>query len=73
MTDKFKYPFYIKEADLEGVEEILPILREFYTRYPTGAEVGEALHQLRRELNLIQEVEAKRKKVKQLIDELDDE
>jgi hypothetical protein len=70
---EFKYPFYIKDASPEGVAEILPVLQEFYHRYPTGNEVGEALHQLRRELNLIQEVEAKRKKVKQLIDELDDE
>lgn len=49
----FNYPFYIKEADPAGVGELLPILREFYTRYPTGNEVGEALHQLRRELDLI--------------------
>ena len=70
---EFKYPFYIKEADPEGVAELLPILREFYHRYPTGNEVGEALHQLRRELNLIQEQEEKKRKVKQLIDELDDE
>ena len=70
---EFKYPFYIKEADPEGVAELLPILREFYHRYPTGNEVGEALHQLRRELNLIQEQEEKKRKVKQLVDELDDQ
>ena len=70
---EFKYTFYIKEADPKGTQEALDFLREFYTRYPTGNEVGEALHQLRREFNLIQEVEAKRKKVKQLLDELDDE
>ena len=70
---EFKYPFYIKEADPEGVAELLPILKEFYRRYPTGNEVGEALHQLRRELNLIQEQEEKKRKVKQLVDELDDQ
>ena len=70
---KFKFPFYIKEADPEGVAELLPVLREFYIRYPSGNEVGEALHQLRRELNLIQEREEKRKKVKEMLDELDDE
>ena len=70
---KFNYEFYIKEADPEGVAELLPVLREFYRRYPTGNEVGEALHQLRRELNLIQEREEKRKKVKEMLDELDDE
>jgi hypothetical protein len=69
---KFNYPFYIKEADEEGVAELLPILREFYTRYPSGNEVGEALHQLRRELNLIVEVEAKKKRLKELEDELYD-
>ena len=50
---EFKYPFYIKDADPRGVAEMLPILREFYTRYTSGREVGEALHQLRRELDLI--------------------
>lgn len=75
MTE-FKYPFYVKEANPEGVAELLPILKEFYSRYPTGNEVGEALHQLRREFNLIQEVEEKRKrvaKIQQELDALDDE
>lgn len=49
----FKYPFYIKSADPAGVAEAYIFLQEFYTRYPTGAEVGEALHQVRRELDLI--------------------
>ena len=71
--EDFKYPFYIKDAKPEGVAEALVWLREFYCRYPTGAEWGEAMHQLRRELDLIKEVEQKKKKVKQLIDELDDE
>jgi len=68
---KFNYEFYIKEADPEGVAELLPILREFYTRYPTGNEIAEALHQLRREFNLIQEREEKRQKIKEMLDELD--
>lgn len=68
----FKYPFYIKDAIPEGVAEALVWLREFYTRYPTGAEVGEGLHQLRRELNLIQETEIKKKKIKELEDEIED-
>lgn len=72
MTE-FKYPFYIKDANPEGVAEMLPILREFYTRYPTGNELGEALHQIRRELNLIQEVEAKRKRAQKLKEELGEE
>ena len=70
---EFKYPFYIKEADPEGVAELLPILREFYHRYPSGNEVGEALHQLRRELDLIVEVAEKKKRVRKLIEELGDE
>lgn len=69
----FKYPFYIKDADPKGVTEMLPILREFYTRYPTGNELGEAIHQLRRELDLIVEVETKKRRVKELLDEIDDE
>lgn len=70
---EFKYPFYIKEADPKGTLEALDFLREFYRRYPTGNEVGEALHQLRRELNLVKEVEQKKKKIKEMLDELDDE
>lgn len=72
MTPKFKYDFYIKEANPEGVAELLPILKEFYSRYPTGNEVGEALHQLRREFNLIEEVAKKKQRIKALEDELDD-
>lgn len=49
----FKYPFYHKTADPQGVAEAYIFLQEFYTRYPTGLEVGEALHQVRRELDLI--------------------
>lgn len=67
---EFKYPFYHKDADPEGVAEMLPILREFYTRYPTGKEMGEALHQLRRELDLIPpEPEAKPKRTSKKIAE----
>ena len=72
MTE-FNHEFYIKDANPEGVAELLPILREFYTRYPSGNEVGEALHQLRRELDLIVEVETKKRRVKALLDEIDDE
>ena len=66
------YEFYIKEANPDGVAELLPILREFYSRYPTGNEVGEALHQIRREFNLIEEAVSKRKKLKELQDDLDE-
>ena len=68
---EFKYPFYCKSADPEGVAEMLPILREFYTRYPTGLELSEALHQLRRELDLIVEVTEKRRKIKELSADLE--
>lgn len=50
---EFKYPFYVKAADPLGVAEVYAFLRPFYDRYPTGAEVAEALHQVRRELDLI--------------------
>lgn len=50
---EFNHPFYIKDADPKGTLEALAFFREFYTRYPTGKEVGEALHQIRRELDLI--------------------
>lgn len=48
-----KHDFYIKDADRGGVEEAYRFLSEFYTRYPSGKEVGEALHQVRRDLDLI--------------------
>jgi len=70
---EFKYPFYIKDADPEGTQEALAFFREFYTRYPSGNEVGEALHQYRREMNLIIEREEKKKRVKTLLDELDED
>ena len=73
MTNDFKHEFYIKQAMPEGVAEALAFFKEFYTRYPTGAEIGEALHQYRREHNLIQEKEEKKKKVKELLDELGEE
>lgn len=69
---EFKYTFYHKDADPDGVGEMLAVLREFYKRYPTGLEVGEALHQLRRELDLIVEVEKKKRKIKELEDDLDE-
>jgi len=68
----FKHPFYIKHADVKGTAEALAWLTEFYTRYPTGAEVAEALHQYRKENNLIIETEVKRKQIKQLEEDLDD-
>lgn len=67
-----KYPFYIKEADPAGVKELYDFLRPFYDRYPTGNEVGECLHQIRRELDLIVEVEKKKQRIKELEDELND-
>lgn len=59
---EFKYPFYIKDADPVGVERAYAFLREFYKDYPTGREVGEALHQIRRELDLIPPEKPKRVK-----------
>lgn len=70
--EDFKFPFHVPTADPAGVAELLPILKEFYTRFPTGAEVSEAIHQYRREHNLIIEKEEKKKRVKKLQEELDD-
>ncbi len=70
---EFKHPFYIKDADPEGVAAALEFLNKFYERYPSGNEVAEALHQYRREHDMIVEVEEKRKRVKKLIDELEQE
>lgn len=68
--NKFPHPFYIKDAIPEGVAEVYDFLRPFYDRYPTGNEIGEALHQIRREFNLIEEVKEKKTRVKKLIEEL---
>lgn len=69
---EFKHEFYIKDADPVGTQEALAFLNEFYRRYPTGNELAEALHQYRREHNLIIEVEAKRRRVKKLQEEIDE-
>ncbi len=71
--NEFRFPFYIKDADPAGVAEALEFLNKFYARYPSGNEVAEALHQYRREHDMIVEVEEKRKRVKKLIDELEQE
>ncbi len=70
---EFRFPFYIKDADPEGVAEALKFLNKFYERYPSGSEIAEALHQYRREHNMIVEVEEKRKRIKKLQDELEQE
>ena len=66
---EFQYPFYIKDADPEGVARAYEFLREFYKAYPTGKEVGEALHQVRRELNLIPPEEPKKPRVSRAVKE----
>jgi hypothetical protein len=48
-----KHPAYIKDADTEGAQEAYTWLTEFYTRYPTGLELAEALYQVRKDLDLI--------------------
>ncbi len=58
---EFKYPFYIKDADALGVAEVWQFLRPFYDRYPSGREVAEALHQIRRELDMIPKQEEKKR------------
>ncbi len=68
-----KHEFYIKDANPLGVEEALLFLNEFYRRYPTGNELAEALHQYRREHNMIVEIEEKKRRIKKLQHELDEE
>jgi hypothetical protein len=69
-----KHPFYIKDADVDGATEAYTWLSEFYTRYPTGKEVGEALHQVRRDLDLIPKEEIKKpRKTAKTAQAIDDE
>jgi hypothetical protein len=70
---KPKYDYYITDADPEGVTEALAWMWEFYKRYPTGHEVAEALHQLRKELNLIEVIETKQRQFAKLQQELNNE
>lgn len=66
-----KPPYYIKDFDAKGALEAYTWLSEFYTRYPTGLEVAEALHQVRRDLNLLPPpTEPKTKRTKKTIDTL---
>jgi hypothetical protein len=55
-----KHPVYIQDADIEGAREAYTWLSEFYSRYPTGKEVAEAIHQVRRDLDLIPKEEIKK-------------
>jgi hypothetical protein len=51
--NKLPWPNYQPTFDEAGAIEAYTFLREFYNRYPSGAEVGEALYQVRRDLDLI--------------------
>jgi hypothetical protein len=70
-----KHPLYIADADRAGATEAYIWLSEFYTRYPSGKEIAEALHQVRRDLDLIAKEEIKKPrrtaKTAQAIDEED--
>jgi len=69
---KLPYALLNASADPEGTLTALTWLKQFYAKYPTGAELAEALYQYRKENNLIVEQAEKRKKIKQLQEELND-
>ena len=54
------HPPYIKDADPAGVELAYNFFKDFYSRYPTGKETGEALYQIRMDMGLVPKEEPKK-------------
>lgn len=65
-----KYEQYIKEANVDAVKACIAAIRPLYDLY-TPADIGEAHHQIRRELDMIVEREEKRKRIKKLQQDLE--
>ena len=66
-----KYEQYIKEANVDAVKACIAAIRPLYDLY-TPADIGEAHHQIRRELGMIVEVAEKRKRIAKLKAELEE-
>ena len=67
-----KYAQYIKEADVEAVKACIAAIRPLYDLY-TPADIAEAHHQIRRELDLIVERAEKAKRIQKLIAEMEED
>ena len=63
-----KYAQYIKEADEAAVKACIAAIRPLYDLY-TPADIAEAHHQIRRELDMIVERAEKAKRIRKLIEE----
>jgi len=62
---KLKYPIYHQDSNIDNVVKCIDSIRPLYNLYSTK-DIAEAHHQIRKELNLIEEVKAKRKKIEEL-------
>lgn len=67
-----KYSKYISSADDEAVLACIAAIRPLYDLY-TANDIAEALHQIRREFNLIEERAERKRKISELLDEDDPE
>jgi len=70
---KLPYDQLNADANPEGTLMAYIWLKQLYAEYPTGAELAEALYQFRKEHDMIKEVEEKKKRIKKLADEIDEE
>jgi hypothetical protein len=63
-----KYTKYISSADDDSVLACIQAIRPLYDLY-TPNDIAEALHQIRREFNLIEERAERKRKISELLDE----
>ena len=67
-----KYSKYIQSADDAAVLACIAAIRPLYDQYTTN-DIAEALHQIRREFNLIEERAERKRKISELLDAEDPE
>jgi len=67
-----KYTQYIQDADVAAVKACIAVIRPLYDQY-TPADIAEAHHQIRRELDMIVERAEKAKRIRKLIGEMEED
>lgn len=68
---KLKYPIYHQDSNIDNVIKCIDSILPLYNMYSVK-DIAEAHHQIRKELNLIEEVKIKRKKIEELESDLNE-